>query len=112
MEAINYDDFRKVDARVGMTISVDDFPEARKPAYKLKIDFGNEIGTKSSSAQITTLYRKEELIGRLVVAVVNFSLKLVAGFRSEVLVLGTSDKSGNVVLLSPGEDAEIGVRAF
>ncbi len=99
-------DFQKLDIRVGRVLAVDDFPEARRPAYKLTIDFG-PLGVKRSSAQITDLYRKEELIGRLVVAVVNFPPKQIATFMSEVLVLGAMDPGG-VVLLAPDRDVPPG----
>ncbi len=109
---ISFDDFLKVDIRVGKIISVDDYPEARKPSFKLKIDFGAEIGVKQSSAQITALYKKEELIGRNVLAVVNFPPKQIGKFISEVLTLGVPDEKGNVVLLTPERDVEVGVRLF
>lgn len=96
---INYADFEKIDLRVGKVIAAVDFPEARKPAYKLTIDFGPEIGIKKSSAQITTLYQKEDLIGRLVACVVNFPPKQIGPFISECLTCGAADKEGRVVLL-------------
>src|ERR671933_1747425 len=94
---IEFADFEKVDVRVGRIVHVDDFPQARKPAYKLRIDFGPELGVKQSSAQITT-YAKDELLGRQVVAVVNFPPKQIGPFISEVLTLGLPDAEGNVVL--------------
>ena len=100
---IVYDDFPKVDMRVGRIVGVEDFPEARKPAWKLTIDFGEEIGTKRSSAQITN-YGREELEGRRVVAVVNFPPRQIGPVRSEVLVLGASDEEGRVILLAPDTD--------
>jgi tRNA-binding protein len=109
---INYDDFAKVDIRVGRIIQVEDFPEARKPAYKLTIDFGTEIGTKRSSAQITTLYTKEDLRGKLIVAVVNFPPKRIGPFVSEVLTLGVPDKDGNVVLLNPTQEVPLGGKMY
>ena len=107
------DDFQKLDIRVGKILEVSDFPEARKPAYKLRIDFGDEIGIKHSSAQIVALYTKEELIGRLVLAVVNFPSRQIASFESEVLTLGAPDIDGNVVLITPdGHHAIIGGKLF
>lgn len=98
-ETINFDDFTKVDLRVGTITEVNDFPEARNPSYKLTIDFG-QLGVKHSSAQITTLYKKEELLNRQIVAVVNFPKKQIANFFSECLVLGAM-KDNDVVLLNP-----------
>jgi tRNA-binding protein len=109
---ITYEDFEKVAVRVGEITAVDPFPEARKPAYKLTIDFGTEIGIKKSSAQITTLYQPDVLIGRQVVAVVNFPPKQIGPFVSEVLTLGVTDADGNVVLLSPTHKAKKGSRMF
>ena len=106
---IEFDDFLKVDVRVGRVVAVDDFPEARKPAWKLTIDFGPEIGTKRSSAQITN-YGREELEGRLVVAVVNFPPRQIGQFMSEVLTLGASDADGNIILLEPRSDVPLGSR--
>lgn len=111
-EKINFKDFEKVDVRTGRIVEVADFSEARKPAYKLKIDFGKEIGIKKSAAQITKLYKKEDLIGKQVIAVVNFPPKQIANFISEVLTLGVADKDGNVVLLKPDKDVELGARMF
>jgi len=104
---ISLDDFQKVDMRVGRVLSVDDFPEARRPAWKLEIDFGPEIGTKRSSAQITH-YTREALQDRLVVAVVNFPPLRMGEFKSEVLVLGALDDEKGVVLLAPDQDVEPG----
>lgn len=109
---ISYSDFEKVEIKVGKIISVDELVGARKPAYKLKIDFGSELGIKSSSAQITTLYKKEDLLNRQVVCVVNFPVKRIAGFESEVLTLGVPDKGGNVVLLKPDSEVDLGVKVF
>ena len=106
---IVYDDFAKVDMRVGRIVAVEDFPEARKPAWKLTIDFGEEIGTKRSSAQITN-YPREALEGRRVVAVVNFPPRQIGPVRSEVLVLGASDEEGRVILLAPDTDVPLGAR--
>lgn len=109
---ISYPDFEKVDVRVGRVIQVDDFPEARKPAYKLLIDFGGEVGVKKSSAQATALYTKEALLGRLVLAVVNFPPKQIGPMMSEVLTLGVPDGSGNVILVVPEREAPLGGRLF
>ena len=108
MGEISFEDFQKVDIRVGKIINVADFPKANKPAYKLTIDFG-EFGVKNSSAQITQKYSKERLLNRLVLAVTNFPPKQVADFRSEVLVLGVITKEG-VVLLNIDENVELGSR--
>ncbi len=109
---IAYDDFEKVDIRVGKIIGVEEFPQARKPAYKLHIDFGPEIGIKKSSVQITKHYTKEELLGRLVMGVVNFPPKQIGPFRSECLTLGVPDERGDVVLLSPTKEVPIGGKMF
>jgi len=98
MEEISWTDFEKVELRVGTIVAVYDFPEARKPAYQLQIDFGQEVGIRKSSAQITVLYTKEELIGRQIVAVVNFPKKQIGKFMSECLVTGFADENGNIVL--------------
>lgn len=105
------EDFLAVDMRVGRVLQAEEFPEARKPAYKLTIDFG-PLGIKKSSAQITALYRPEELVGRLVVAVVNLPPRRVAGFPSEVLVLGVPDEKGDIALLQPDREVPLGVRVF
>jgi tRNA-binding protein len=106
---IEYDDFAKVDMRVGRIVEVEDFPEARRPAWKLRIDFGPELGVKRSSAQITS-YAREELEGRLVVAVVNFPPRQIGPVRSEVLVLGAVADGHPVLLLEPDEGSEPGDR--
>ena len=106
---LSFDEFEKVDIRVGRIIRAERFPEARKPAYKLTIDFGPEIGTKRCSAQITN-YAKDELEGRLVVAVVNFPPRQIGPFMSEVLTLGASDEEGRVILLEPRSDVPPGAR--
>ena len=100
---INYEDFAKVDIRVGTVLAVEEFPEARKPALKLLIDFGAEIGQKKSSAQITHLYNRDLLVGKQVVAVVNFPPRQIGRFMSEVLVLGISNEEGAIVLVGPGQ---------
>jgi tRNA-binding protein len=108
---IDFEDFMKVDIRVGRITSVEDFPEARKPAWKLRIDFGPEIGEKRSSAQITN-YTREQLEGSLVVAVVNFPPRQIGPVRSEVLTLGVPDEEGRVILLRPDSDVPLGGRMF
>ena len=108
-KTISLEDFLKVDMRVGKIIKVEDFPEARKPAYKLTVDFG-PLGIKCSSAQITKRYKKEQLVGCQIVAVVNFQPKQIANVVSEVLVLGAVAKQGDVILLKPDEDVALGDR--
>jgi len=106
----SFDDFLKIDIRTGTILKVDDFPEARKPALKLTIDFGDEIGVKKSSAQITAHYTKEDLMGKQVLAVVNFPPRQIGPFMSEVLTLGLPDMDGEVVLLSPDQPVPNGGR--
>lgn len=108
---IQYEDFAKVEMRVGKIIQVGDFPKARKPAYQLTIDFG-EYGLKHSSAQITEVYKKEELLNGLVIAVTNFPPKQIANFISEVLVLGVNNEKGQVVLLHPDKEVPLGERVY
>lgn len=109
---IAYDDFTKVDIRVGTIVDVQPYPEARKPAYKLEVDFGPEIGIKKSSAQCTALYAPDSLVGRQVAAVVNFPSKQIGKFMSEVLVLGFPDGRGEVVLIEPSHAVPNGGRLF
>jgi tRNA-binding protein len=109
---ITYEQFEAVDIRVGQILAAEDFPEARKPAYKLTIDFGPEIGTKKSSAQITARYKKDELVDRKILAVVNFAPRQIGPFMSEVLTLGTPNQGGDVLLADPGVDAVVGARLF
>ena len=104
---ITWDDFSKIDIRAGTITEVTDFPKAKKPSYQLKIDFG-ELGIKQSSAQITSFYNKEELIGKQVIAVVNFPVKQIANFFSECLVLGVYTDENDVVLLQPGRQVQNG----
>ena len=106
---IDFDQFLAVDMRVGRITGVRDFPEARKPAWRLEIDFGPEIGVRTSSAQITN-YAREELEGRLIVAVVNFPPRQIGPVRSEVLCLGASDEDGRVILLAPDAEVPLGAR--
>ncbi len=110
MSTLAFDDFLKVDIRAGRVLRTAPFPEARKPAIKLWIDFGPEIGEKKSSAQITDLYDAEELVGRQVMAVVNFAPRQIGPFLSEVLVLGVSDAQGRITLLAPDHDVPPGAR--
>ena len=110
MKTINWNDFEKVELRVGTVIEVKDFPEARKPAYKLIIDFGKEVGIKKSSAQITDLYRKDELIGKQIIAVTNFAPKQIGPFISECLVTGFAQDDKSVVLAIPDKKVENGLR--
>lgn len=109
---LSYAEFQRVDIRVGRVVAVEDFPEARKPAYKLTIDFGAEMGTRRSSAQLTQRYTREQLEGRLVVAVTNFPPRQIGPFMSQVLTLGVPDEAGDVVLLTPDHDVPLGGRMF
>ena len=110
MNIISFNDFQKVEIRVGRVIEVDQFPEARKPALKLKIDFGDAIGIKKSSAQITHHYNLDNLLGKNVLAVVNFEPRQIGKFMSEVLVLGISDGDGNIVLIKPDNEVPLGAK--
>ncbi|MDQ3922624.1 MAG: tRNA-binding protein [Actinomycetota bacterium] len=112
MTEISWEDFEKVDVRVGKVLEAEPFPEARKPTMKLSIDFGLEIGVKGTSAQLTAHYEPKEIVGKQVVAVVNFPSKRIAGFESEVLVLGVPDKEGAVVLLAPDREVPLGGKMF
>ncbi len=109
---INYDDFARVDIRVGTIVAVEPFPEARKPAFKLKVDFGSPVGIKRSSAQLTVHYTPEALLGRQVAAVVNFPSRQIGKFMSEVLVLGFPDAEGAVVLVAPERPVPNGGKLF
>lgn len=109
---LSYTEFQRVDIRVGRIVDVQPFPEARKPAYKLRIDFGEPIGVKKSSAQITKHYTPAELHNRLVLAVVNFPPRQIGPFMSEVLTLGVPDEQGEVVLIAPGQEIPLGGRMF
>jgi tRNA-binding protein len=110
METISWNDFEKVELRVGQVISAEAFPEARKPAYVLHVDFGEQIGTRKSSAQITDLYGPDELVGKLVVAVVNFPKKQIGPLMSECLVTGFHDERGEVVLCVPDRPVPLGAK--
>jgi tRNA-binding protein len=112
MVEIAWEDFEKVDVRVGRVVAAEPFPEARKPSIKLSVDFGPEVGEKRTSAQLTAHYAAEDLLGRQVVAVVNFPPKRIAGFKSEVLILGVPDENGEVVLLSPDREVPLGGKMF
>jgi len=107
-----YDDFAKLDIRVGKVISVDDFPQALKPAYKLTIDFGHEIGIKHSSAQITAYYSKADLLNKMVIAVVNLPFKQIGHFFSQVLTLGLADDKDEIVLVSPDKNIPLGAKLY
>ncbi len=109
---ISFDDFLKIDIRVGTVIDVQKFPEARIPAYKLQIDFGNDIGIKKTSAQITDNYAPEDLKGKQIAAVINFEPKQIGKFMSEVLVLGFPDENGKVTLIEPDQPISNGVRLY
>ena len=109
---ISFDDFLKVDVRVGQVVEAEPYPEARKPAIKLWVDFGEEIGVRKSSAQITKHYTPESVVGRRVMAVVNFPPRQIGKFMSEILVLGVPDEEGEVVLLKPDLDVPLGGRLY
>jgi tRNA-binding protein len=109
-DPITFDDFLKVDIRVGRVLRAEDYPEARKPAIKMWIDFGPEIGERKTSAQVTAHYSLESLVGKQVMGVVNFPPRQIGKFMSEVLVLGLMDEAGGIVLLSPDQDVPLGER--
>ncbi len=109
---ISYDDFAKVDIRTGTIIQVEPFPEARKPAYKLVIDFGEEIGLKKSSVQVTEKYKMEDLLNKQILAVVNFPVKQIGPFKSEVLTLGVPNEDGHVILVEPERKVPNGKKLF
>lgn len=109
-DEIDFDDFMKVDIRVGRVVRAEPFPEARKPAIKLWVDFGPEIGERKSSAQLTAHYTPESLVGRQVMAVVNFPPRQIGPVRSEILVLGVSDAEGGIVLIAPDQEVPLGSR--
>lgn len=112
MAEISWEDFERVDVRVGRVVGAEPFPKARKPAIKLSVDFGPDVGTKQTSAQLTDHYAPEALLGKQLIAVVNFPQKRIAGFMSEVLVLGVPDEGGAVVLLGPDYQVPPGARMF
>jgi tRNA-binding protein len=109
-DPITFDDFMKVDIRVGRVLRAEDYPEARKPAVKMWIDFGPEIGERKTSAQVTAYYSPESLVGKQVMGVVNFPPRQIGKFMSEVLVLGLMDEAGGIVLLSPDQNVPLGER--
>jgi tRNA-binding protein len=106
------EDFQKLDIRTGRIIEVLDFPEAKKPSYKIKIDLGAEIGVKKSCAQLVNTYKKEELLGKIVLCVVNFPPRKIANEISEVLTLGVPDKNGNCILVQPGSEVSVGAKLY
>lgn len=112
METITFDEFTKVELRVGRVVSAKPFPEARKPAYILEVNFGEELGIKKSSAQLTGLYKPEELVGKLVVAVVNFPKKQIGPIMSNCLVTGFANENGNVALCVPDKSVPLGSKLF
>jgi len=110
METITWDQFQAVELRVGRVVNVEDFPEARKPAYRMTVDFGPEVGVRKSSAQLTDLYSKDDLLGRQVLAVVNFPPKQIGPVRSECLICGFCREDGAVILAVPEREAPLGAR--
>ena len=111
-ELIAFDDFEKVNIRVGRVVDAQDFPEAKKPAFKLWVDFGRDIGVKKTSAQVTQNYTKEELVGRMVAGVINFPPRQIGKYMSEFLVLGFPDENGHVTLIAPDKDVPLGGKLF
>ncbi len=111
-DLIDFADFEKVNIRVGRIVDAQDFPEARKPAYKLWVDFGPEIGIRKTSAQVTQNYTKEELVGRMVAGVINFPPRQIGKYMSEFLVLGFPDENGNVTLVRPDKDVPLGGKLY
>jgi tRNA-binding protein len=111
-DLISYNDFEKIDIRAGKILQVEDFPEARKPAYKIWVDFGPDFGTKKTSAQVTQNYTKEELVGKIIAGVVNFPPKQVGKYMSEFLILGFPDENGNVTLVFPSKEIPLGGKLF
>lgn len=111
-ELIDYADFEKINIRCGRIVDAQDFPEAKKPAYKLWVDFGSEIGVKKTSAQVTQNYTKEQLVGRMVAGVVNFPPRQIGKYMSEFLVLGFPDDNGNVTLIAPDKDVPLGGKLY
>ena len=109
---INFEDFEKVDIRVGKVVEVEDFLEARKPSYKIRIDFGQELGVKKSSAQLVTNYTKEDLKDRMILAVVNFPPRQIGPVMSEVLVVGVPDENGDCILIRPDIDVPLGGKLY
>lgn len=112
MNELTFDDFLKVDIRVGQIVRAEPYPEARKPAYKLWVNLGDKIGQKKSSAQITANYKLDDLVGRKVLAVVNFPPRQIGKFMSEILILGVPDENNEVVLITPDKDVENGGRLY
>lgn len=111
-DLIDYNDFEKVDIRAGRITQVEDFPEARKPAFKIWVDFGTGIGIRKSSAQVTQNYAREDLIGKMVLAVVNFPPRQIGKYMSEILILGVPDADGNVMLVTPDRDVPLGGKLY
>lgn len=107
-----FDDFKKLDIRVGKIIEIEDFPEARNPSYKVKVDFGKEIGIKKSSVQLCTNYTKKDLKNKLVLGVVNFPVKQIGNFMSEVLILGVPGRNNHCILVVPERDVELGGKLY